>query len=216
VLYALVYAQLGTGLGIPYLFWHEDFATRVSAALGATLLLGVVGVNAYYLDPYPFATDQKTRAWLAVDEYLRGSVAAWWSRVPTPPITRAERAVERLVALVRSEPSTPRQPRAVRPAPAELARPPRRLDRLIFGLNAIVDPISVSPIQAWLDPPPPGTGSGRGWGNEVRLSRRPRATGGAGPPASASGGESAARRSDPVMQTWDHLAFRPVPRVRAI
>jgi hypothetical protein len=171
LLYALVYAQLGTGLGIPYLFWHEDFPTRVSAALGATLLLAVVGVIAYYLDPYPWATDQKTADWLAIDEYLRGSVAAWWSRVLTPPIERIERAIDRVMALVRGEPAPARPPRAVRPLPAELERPPRPVDRFVFRLNAIIDPISVLPPQSWLDPPPPGAGNWRGWGNQVRLQR---------------------------------------------
>ncbi|MBX6316235.1 MAG: hypothetical protein IRY99_25480 [Isosphaeraceae bacterium] len=75
LLYALVYAQLGNDLGIPYLFWHEDFRTRISASLGATLLLGVLGVIAFYLDPYPRWTGRKTWIWLKKDRYARQVVA---------------------------------------------------------------------------------------------------------------------------------------------
>ena len=88
LLYALVYAQLGTGLGIQYLFWHEDFPVRVSAAFGATLLLGVLGVIAFYLDPYPWATEHRTQAWLRVDEYEKRKLASWWSRRVNTPMVR--------------------------------------------------------------------------------------------------------------------------------
>src|SRR4051794_22750566 len=50
-IYSLIFSWVGRGLGIPGLFWHEDFQSRVSASAGATLLLGIVGVIAYFLDP---------------------------------------------------------------------------------------------------------------------------------------------------------------------
>ncbi len=38
-------------LGVPYLFWNEEPVTRFSAAVGCTLLLALLGINAYYLIP---------------------------------------------------------------------------------------------------------------------------------------------------------------------
>jgi hypothetical protein len=51
LLYLIVYAQIGGTLGIPYLFWNEEPVTRFFAAVGCTLLLALIGINAYYLIP---------------------------------------------------------------------------------------------------------------------------------------------------------------------
>jgi hypothetical protein len=127
ILYALVFAQVGAGLGLPYLFWHEDFATRVSASWGATLLLGLIGVIAYYLDPLPWATDQKTTAWMVRDEVLKRHVTMfWWGLVGKQP---------------------PPDPHPLPQGPQ-----PRLSDRILFALHAIVDPLSVTPFQWLLDP----------------------------------------------------------------
>jgi predicted acylesterase/phospholipase RssA len=64
VVYALIFGQLGTGNGIPCLFWHDDALTRASASWGATLLLGLIGVVAYFVDPEP------RRTALAINRFL--------------------------------------------------------------------------------------------------------------------------------------------------
>jgi hypothetical protein len=126
LLYLLVYAQLGTGLGLPYLFWHENFVGRLAFANGATLLLGVLGVIAFYLDRFPWNTDRKTVSWLRTDECMKQAIAAWWSR--------------RLPWISATPPSAP------------LAAPPTWIDRARFAFNVLIDPVSITPFQAWLDP----------------------------------------------------------------
>jgi hypothetical protein len=162
VLYALIYAQLGTGFGVAYLFWHERFGTRVFASLGATLLLAVLGVIAYCLDPYPWATNEKTARWLRVDEHLKDEVAAWWSRRLTPIRAWAERAAGRVARLVTGRPDPGGPGRLPRPRPTPIDPPPGRLDKVKFGLNAVIDPIAVSPFQTWLEPKR---------ANQIRLQR---------------------------------------------
>src|SRR5215217_4351515 len=56
VLYLFIYGLLGAGMGIQYLFWHDDFWVRASSSAGATMLLALVGMIAYYLDPNPGMT----------------------------------------------------------------------------------------------------------------------------------------------------------------
>ncbi len=51
LLYLIVYAQVGGALGVPYLFWNEEPVTRFFASMGCTLLLALLGINAYYLIP---------------------------------------------------------------------------------------------------------------------------------------------------------------------
>ncbi len=51
LVFLTVYAQVGTSLGIPYLFWNEEPLTRFVAAVGCTLVLALLGINAYYLIP---------------------------------------------------------------------------------------------------------------------------------------------------------------------
>jgi hypothetical protein len=48
LLYALIYGQIGQGLGLPLLFWSEEPLTRFSVAACSTLLLAVIGLNGYY------------------------------------------------------------------------------------------------------------------------------------------------------------------------
>jgi hypothetical protein len=126
LLYLLVYAQIGTSLGVPYLIWDEDFLGRICSSYGATLLLGVLGVIAFYLDPFPWKTDQKTRSWLQADEVLKRQVTEWW-RGWAP----------RLVA---------------QPSPAQPAAEPSLVDRAGFVFNVLIDPVSITPFQSWLDP----------------------------------------------------------------
>jgi hypothetical protein len=66
LLYLIVYAQLGGELGIPYLFWNEEPLTRFSAAVGCTLLLALIGTNAYYLIP----EDQQPQVMNRTKEFL--------------------------------------------------------------------------------------------------------------------------------------------------
>ena len=51
LLYLIVYAQVGGAMGVPYLFWNEEPITRFFAGAGCTLLLALLGTNAYYLIP---------------------------------------------------------------------------------------------------------------------------------------------------------------------
>jgi hypothetical protein len=51
LMYLIVYAEIGGALGVPYLFWNEEPVTRFFAAVGCTLLLALLGTNAYYLIP---------------------------------------------------------------------------------------------------------------------------------------------------------------------
>jgi hypothetical protein len=130
LVYLLLYGLVGTGFGIPYLFWHEDFRPRVGAAMGVTLLLGVLGMIAYYLDPFPRATERRTSQWLRADEQLKAMVQRWWRREP-----------------------------AARADGPGVSAP----QRVVFAYNAILsDPISLTPLQRWLEPE---------WPNPVRLQR---------------------------------------------
>ena len=61
LLYLLVLGQVGTGLGLPYLFWHEWPIHRALSSLGATLVLALVGINAYYLIPSRLRASLRTR-----------------------------------------------------------------------------------------------------------------------------------------------------------
>jgi len=125
LIFALVYGLLGPGFGIPYLFWHEKFAGRVGASLGVTLVLGVVGVIAFYLDPHPWETARKTANWLAADEALKARIDIFWHRG------------------LRVDP------------PSQAARPVRWSDYLIFFANVVLDPLSISPFQNWVEPTRP-------------------------------------------------------------
>ena len=51
VTYGFVFGMLGTGNGIQYLFWHDRWLARISASVGASLLLADLGVIAYYASP---------------------------------------------------------------------------------------------------------------------------------------------------------------------
>ncbi len=53
LLLLLVWGGVGVGLGIPNLIWDEELLGRACSALGAALLLALLGVNAYYLGITP-------------------------------------------------------------------------------------------------------------------------------------------------------------------
>lgn len=64
VLYALMFAQVGNTFGLQNLFWSDDPIVRGGTSLSATLFLGLIGVLAYHLDPYPFRTAAKVNLFL--------------------------------------------------------------------------------------------------------------------------------------------------------
>jgi hypothetical protein len=70
VLYLMVYGLLGSAFGISYLFWHDDFWTRVTSSTGATMLLAWVGMIAYYVDASPWVTGRRTAEFLQADEQI--------------------------------------------------------------------------------------------------------------------------------------------------
>ncbi len=131
VLYLMVYGLLGSGMGIPYLFWHDDFWARVFSSAGATMLLAVVGVIAYYLDPYPWATDRRAAEFLQADERIKHKIDRFWSR-----------RFPRWLPMVAVPPDDPRW------AGTKL----RWWDYLTFGMNILIDPIVITPIQSLLEP----------------------------------------------------------------
>src|SRR4051794_19555644 len=142
LVYLIVYAQVGTGFGIPYLFWHEDFKRRAIASWGVTMLLGVIGVIAYYLDPHPWETDRKTADWLAPEEAIK---ARW--RLGRP--TRREGLADA---------------RARAPKAGTETEAPRLhwWSYLIFVANAVIDPLGLLPGPGLLEPT---------MANQVRLQR---------------------------------------------
>lgn len=127
VLYLMVYGLLGSGLGIPYLFWHDDFQERAFSSTGATMLLAVVGVIAYYLDPYPWATGRRTAELLQGDEGIKHRIEGWYSR---------------RLPMAAARPDNPWW------AGIEL----RWWDYLTFGMNLLIDPIVITPVQSLLEP----------------------------------------------------------------
>jgi predicted acylesterase/phospholipase RssA len=127
VLYAMIYGLLGSNLGIPYLFWHDDFWARAFSSAGATMLLALLGMIAYYLDPYPWATSQKLETFLEADEEIK---------------RRIDRSYARRFPILH--------------APADVAqRAETKLhwwDYLTFGFNTLLDPIAITPVQLFLEP----------------------------------------------------------------
>jgi hypothetical protein len=57
----ILYGLTGVSYGLPSLFWHEYPAYRFFTALGVTLLLAVLGWNAYYFDRRVDETMDKVR-----------------------------------------------------------------------------------------------------------------------------------------------------------
>jgi len=127
VLYLMIYGLLGSGLGIPYLFWHDDFWTRASASTGATMLLAVIGVTAYYLDPYPWATHRRTANFLRADERIKHGIQNWYSRWLPIAASRAD-------------------------DPRWAGTRLRWWDYLMAGMNVFIDFVSITPLQSWLEP----------------------------------------------------------------
>ncbi len=127
VLYLMIYGLLGSGLGIPSLFWHDDFWTRASSSTGATMLLAVIGVIAYYLDPYPWATHRRTADFLQADEQIKHGIQNWYSK---------------WLRIAAARPDDPRW------AGTRL----RWWNYLMGGMNVLVDFFSITPLQSWLEP----------------------------------------------------------------
>lgn len=79
-LYALIYGLFGNSLGIPALFWNESLLARFFSADAATILLAILGVNAFYLDQNPARTNQAVRAFLAQRRLKYPWTHYLWSR----------------------------------------------------------------------------------------------------------------------------------------
>ena len=127
LLYLMVYGLVGSDLGIPYLFWHDDFLARTVSSAGATMLLALLGMIAYYLDPYPWSTSRKVGKFLEADELIK----------------------ERFAARRRGQ-------RSEAAAPAAGSRQSTRKlhwwDTLVFLMNALIDPVGITRFQSWLEP----------------------------------------------------------------
>ena len=132
VLYLMIYGLLGAGFGIDYLFWHEDFPIRACSSAGATLLLAVIGVIAYYLDPHPWATAARTGRFLQPDEEIKRRFGHWYAR--------------RL-------PGRRKRPAEDDPGPVVVGW----ADYWRFVLNVLIDPVAMTPLQTWLDLGPGNT-----------------------------------------------------------
>lgn len=135
-LYLMIYGLLGSSFGLDYLFWHDDFLIRSFSSAGATLLLAVVGMIAFYLDPHPWATAVKTAEFLRPEEEIRRRIATWYRR--------------RL-------PGEARAGSGAGAHAATLSVVPRRRDHARFALNALIDPVALTPLQSWLDVGPGNT-----------------------------------------------------------
>lgn len=134
LLYLLVYAVVGNDLGLPPLFWHEDAISRVAASTGATLLLALIGVIAFYLDMYPLETGEKTRTWLGSDDEMRRRCIVWWSGT----------ILCRWLPGVRG---------TAPPQAASNAPQPGIHDRARFFINSLFfDWLAFLPFQIWVEP----------------------------------------------------------------
>jgi hypothetical protein len=80
ILFGIVYGQLGSSLGVPSLFWNEVPKTRGSASLGATLVLGLLGIIAFYLIPKESHEDTIKK----IGEFLKDDYSGW------PPIDKVK------------------------------------------------------------------------------------------------------------------------------
>ena len=63
--FCLLYGLIGTSYGVPSLFWAETFRGRFFSAFGSTLLLAVLGVNAFFLD------DKYHANWKVVERFMK-------------------------------------------------------------------------------------------------------------------------------------------------
>jgi hypothetical protein len=127
ILYLMVYGLVGSDLGIPYLFWHDDFWARALSSTGATMLLAVVGVIAFFLDPYPWATGRKIAKFVRADELIKHRVASWYSQRPPMAVASDDDPRQTQMAL-------------------------RWWDYLTFGMNTLIDPTAITPVQLLLEP----------------------------------------------------------------
>ena len=56
LIYGMIYGQIGAGYGAHYQFWHDDILIRFGASAAVTLLLGILGMLAFFLDQRPLWT----------------------------------------------------------------------------------------------------------------------------------------------------------------
>lgn len=62
--FGIVWCLVGTIFGLPDLIWSESDNGRFLSALGATMVLALIGINAFYLDPHPDETKDKVEGFL--------------------------------------------------------------------------------------------------------------------------------------------------------
>ncbi|MDX2037428.1 MAG: patatin-like phospholipase family protein [Isosphaeraceae bacterium] len=100
LLLAMLYGRVGVEYGIPEVFWSEYGIARMLSAFAVTMLLSVLGINAYYFDPHPEATRLERERYLE----LRG----WKKFARTRMLLRKSRVGRRLIRLVFND--VPREP----------------------------------------------------------------------------------------------------------
>lgn len=127
LLYLMVYGLAGSDLGIPYLFWHDDFWARSFSSAGATMLLALLGMIAYYLDPYPWATSYRVGKFLEADEVLKQRITGGHGDQPPVAVPSAEGAQSNAITL-------------------------HWWSYLVFWANGLFDPLGVTRFQRWLEP----------------------------------------------------------------
>lgn len=64
LVFSLVWCLVGKAFGVPDVIWSESGPGRIASAMGATLVLALIGINAYYLDPDPEATHTRIAAYM--------------------------------------------------------------------------------------------------------------------------------------------------------
>src|SRR5208337_255304 len=83
VFFCLLYGLIGAGYGLPNLFWYETPRGRVFSAIGSTLLLAVLGINAYYLDDEAKATRARVDGFLD-DWKIKYPFESFWQMLDPP------------------------------------------------------------------------------------------------------------------------------------
>ncbi|MBV8234187.1 MAG: patatin-like phospholipase family protein, partial [Acidimicrobiia bacterium] len=155
VIYGIVFGLVGTGNGIPSLFWHDDPLVRVSASCAVTLLLLDLGVISYYEqrdDPgglleilagrHPWSVDGPTTFENAA--YLRRflTVGGW----PLLALLAAPAVFPRLF------PSVPRTPMATRNPKADGPAVPPQWAGSLAWLLGIALGVALAALLLWAGP----------------------------------------------------------------
>jgi hypothetical protein len=179
--FALIYGQIGQGLGLPLLFWSEEPLTRWFVAVCSTLLLAVIGINGYYLlgdipiprgdGPFPrmvrWVLGSRAMRWVLDSRVMRWVLKflAGGGEQPLPgdgPFLRVMRAVFDFLDEPYDKTASPlRSPTESQSENRFFTRARRRLRRTP-GAVIFLD-------HTWLDPRPPAAGGE--FSNPYLLSR---------------------------------------------